>query len=615
MLKKSVLCLCLVASTAVANNQNPAKNPEPVKESTLGEYAVNSVKKIINKDKTHTQIDSGTDVVFKSVGTDNTTDTSVGIGEYNQHYIILDHLNSGLPATTRTPNLATPMGAMEFFYTLSATSDFKNASHALNLNSFDTDIQAQAGEKLAQKLDYLLSEKGLYVFDELPDREDGLIEPALGSSNPIHGVPRRMIKIGVIDYKMRKIPLYLERVKVNDSSPIWVFSQSSVENIDMLYDQHKPAKFEQFFADWLKYKLFGVAVWELFALVILFVLTLGFAWVFGKLMGVVLSKLSQISNKDELDKHFVGEFLNEIILPLTISAGFLAVYMLVSGNLPAINAIATSTAPMVWLVCLGLLMWLGIKVINFFANRYEDLQIRQLSDKQMEKARKRKTYLSIFRRIFIFCMLCFGGWRALGLFVDLEGLGATLITSAGIVGAVIGIAAQPTLGNIIAGLQVATTQPVRIGDTLIVEGEWCSVEDLRYTYAVLLTWDNRRLIVPMRYFVTEVVENWTHTDVYQSMSVYFYVDYKADIDKIFEKFKQCCLDNNKYDSEVEPQMVIYEMSDKFITLRGVIHSDTPSNAWDICCQVRKQMLAFLKTHDGYLPKDRVILQDKSQNKP
>src|SRR5699024_10350279 len=119
---------------------------------------------------------------------------------------------------------------------------------------------------LAEKLDYLMTEKSLYAFDELPDRSDGLIEPSLGTDSPVHGVPRRSIKLGSIDYKNRSVPLYLERVRVGEQAPVWVFSSQSVANINALYDMHKPADFERFLPKAMITKVWGVSVWEVLTL-------------------------------------------------------------------------------------------------------------------------------------------------------------------------------------------------------------------------------------------------------------------------------------------------------------------------------------------------------------
>ena len=125
-------------------------------------------------------------------------------------------------------------------------------------------------------------------------------------------------------------------------------------------------------------------------------------------------------------------------------------------------------------------------------------------------------------------------------------------------------------GNIIAGVQVAVTQPVRIGDSVIMDGNFSTVEDLRYTYAVLKTWDERRLIVPMRELITEMVENWSHTEVHQTCPVFLYIDYGADIDAIRQQFISAVKDNKLWDNKTEPEMFVVEVTANIIHLRGAV---------------------------------------------
>jgi len=187
------------------------------------------------------------------------------------------------------------------------------------------------------------------------------------------------------------------------------------------------------------------------------------------------------------------------------------------------------------------------------------------------------------------------------------------LTSAGIASVVLGIAAQPSLGNIIAGVQVAVTQPVRIGDTVMMDGDWTTIEDLRYTYAVLKTWDERRLIVPMRLLITETVENWSHTETHQTSVVYLYVDYGADIDAIREKFIELVKDNDLWDGRTEPEMVTVSLNENTIKLRGSLASDDPMSAFYLECQVREKMLHYLyHEQKAYLPAERLILKDKDE---
>ncbi|WP_438012576.1 mechanosensitive ion channel family protein [Psychrobacter raelei] len=535
-------------------------------------------------------------------------------GEFNDAYFAVNKLNAGLPKLDPPPNLETPLATLEFFNSASLKSDFALASYALNLNSIEDDLQVSHALDLAQKLDYLLSEQGLYVFDELPDRSDGLIEPALGGSNPIQGIARRSIKLGSINYKNRSVPLYLERVRVEGEAPVWVFSSQTVANIEALYSIHKPAGFERYLPEVLTAKVLGISVWEVLVLIVFMFTTMGLGFALSKgvakLSDWYVTHAKKRGNTEELSLHSKGitDFFYKITVPLTVTISLSLMFALVSGSLPKVEAIGTSTRPIIWICLIISGLWLGIRGINFFANRYQDYQIDALDEEQFSIQRERMTYVSIFRRIFIFVMVMGGLWISLAEFTDLEGLGTTLLTSAGIAGVVIGIAAQPTLGNIIAGFQVAVTQPVRIGDTIMVDDIWCEVEDLRYTYAVLKTWDDRRLIVPMKYFVTEVLENWSHTNTQQSSAIYLYVDYGADIDAISDKFFELVRAHELYNVEVEPDFRVIDATKDGITLRGKVSSDGPLNAWNLECDIRQQMLAYLnQQHRMHLPTDRITL--------
>lgn len=539
-------------------------------------------------------------------------------GEFNEAYYVLNKLNSGLPELSTPPNLETPLATLEFFNSANLQKNFALAAYALNLNLLPEAAQKNEATDLAKKLDYLMTEKGLYIFDDLPDRSDGLVEPVLGTDSPIHGVPRRSIKLGDINYKNRSVPLYLERVRVGNQSPVWVFSSQTVANINALYDIHKPAEFERFLPEPMTAKVWGISVWEVLVLILFMFATMGISFALSKGVSKFVSLYSNAithrTQKDELSLGNKGltDFFSKITVPLTVTLSFSMMLALVSGSLPRVDAIATSTRPIIWLCLVISGLWLGVRAINFFANRYQDYQIDSLDEEQFNTQRIRMTYVSVFRRIFIFVMVLGGVWIGLAEFADLEGLGTTLLTSAGIAGAIIGIAAQPTLGNIIAGFQVAITQPVRIGDTIFVNDIWSEVEDLRYTYAVLKTWDDRRLIVPMKYFVTEVLENWSHTSSHQSSAVHLYVDYGADIDAIQQKFYELAVAHELWDKDMKPEMRVIEVTQESITLRGKVSSDGPMNAWNLECDIRKQMLDYLnENHRGHLPTDRITFAPRN----
>ncbi len=601
-----------------ANSENEQSTSEPEKQTprkpdSFTEYAAQQVNAL--KDES-VSISGITEEIFDPTERNAVEqagrlqgDTAL-TGEYSESYYILDKLNAGLPPLSEPPNLETPLAALEFFQSALMKQQYDLAAYALNMNLIDEKSQRSRALDLTKRLDFLLSEKELYVFDDMPDRPDGLIEPPLGNNSSVMGIARRSIQLGYVDYRERRVPIYLQRVRVGDEAPVWVFSAQTVGNIDNLYEQYHPAEFERYLPTWLKLKFFGIALWEFSALILFFLLTMGMGWLLSKGTGKIIN---HYIDDEKYSMHVgstngVADLVNKLTVPLTFTISFSLVFTLVSGGFPYLDAVASSTRPLIWIGLVFSTMWLGIRIINFFANRYQDMQIENLAAEHFDKERRRRTYVSIFRRVFIFAMILGSFWIGLSEFANMEGLGKTLLTSAGIAGVVIGIAAQPILGNIIAGVQVAVTQPVRIGDSVIMDGNFSTVEDLRYTYAVLKTWDERRLIVPMRELITERVENWSHTEVHQTCPVFLYIDYGADIDAIREAFISMVKDNKLWDDKTEPEMYVVDVTENTIQLRGAVSSVGPIEAWTLACEIREQMLGYLHAQQNkYLPTERFML--------
>ena len=605
-------------SEQAADEQSSSSSNSVSKPDNLAEYATQKINTI--KDES-LSISGVAEEIFDPTERNaveqagNLQGDSGLTGEYNESYYLLDKLNVGLPPLSEPPNLTTPLATLEFFQSAVMKQQYDLAAYALNMNLIDQKIQRNHALELSKRLDFLLTEKELYVFDDLPDRPDGLIEPPLGNTSSIMGIPRRSIQLGYIDYRERRVPIYLQRVRVGEAAPIWVFSAQTVDNIDNLYEQYHPAEFERYLPGWLKLKIFSIALWEFLALALFFLVTMGVGWLLSKGTEKIISRYID----DEKYSNYVGstngvaDLVNKLTVPLTFTISFLLVFTLVSGGFPYLDAVASSTRPLIWIGLVFSTLWLGIRVINFFANRYQSLQIENLAEEHFDKERRRRTYVSIFRRVFIFVMILGSIWIGLSEFANMEGLGKTLLTSAGIAGVVIGIAAQPILGNIIAGVQVAVTQPVRIGDSVIMDGNFSTVEDLRYTYAVLKTWDERRLIVPMRELITETVENWSHTEVHQTCPVFLYVDYGADIDAIRQQFISAVKDNKLWDNKTEPEMFVVEVTANIIHLRGAVSAVGPIEAWTLACEIREQMLNYLYSKQkAYLPAERLILKGQDQ---
>lgn len=610
----SILCM----PTYAAPNDNEASESSVQTADNLIDYAAQKIDTFQDKDIDLTKIARETINPVERTGVQqagNLQGDSALTGEYNKGYYPLTKLNSGLPTLSEPPNLSTPLATLEFFQSAVMNQQYDLASYALNMNLLDSNVQLSRSVELSRQFDFLLTKKDLYVFDDMPDRPDGLIEPPIGSSSSVTGIPRRSILIGYIDYRERRVPIFLQRVRVEDKAPIWVFSEQTVGNIDNLYEQYQPAQFERYLPTWLRIRFFSIAIWEFLALALFFSLAMGFGWLLSKGTEKIVSWYVGDKNYSAYvgSNDGVADLVNKLTVPLMFTISFSLVFTLVSGGFPYVDSIATATRPIIWTGLVISAVWLGIRIINFFANRYQDLQIENLGEDQFDKGRRRRTYVSIFRRMFIFVMILGSIWIGLSEFTNIDGLGQTLLTSAGIAGVVIGIAAQPSLGNIIAGMQVAITQPVRIGDTVMMDDSWCVIEDLRYTYAVLKTWDERRLIVPMRNLITEIVENWSHTDSHQTGVVYLYVDYGADIEAIRQQYIEVVKNHELWDGETEPELFTVSVSENNIKLRGSHAANSPYNAWVLASAVREKMLSYIyENQRPYLPTERFTFQDSSK---
>jgi small-conductance mechanosensitive channel len=177
-------------------------------------------------------------------------------------------------------------------------------------------------------------------------------------------------------------------------------------------------------------------------------------------------------------------------------------------------------------------------------------------------------------------------------FESVRKLGAGLLTGVGIGGIIIGFAAQKSLGNLLAGFQIAFTQPIRIDDVLVVEGEWGRVEDITLTYVVLNIWDQRRLILPINYFIEKPFQNWTRTTAEILGTVFLYVDYSVPVDKLREELTRLLKASPLWDQRVGILQVT-DSKENTLELRALVSARNSSQAFDLRCYIRENLIKFL----------------------
>lgn len=264
----------------------------------------------------------------------------------------------------------------------------------------------------------------------------------------------------------------------------------------------------------------------------------------------------------------------------------------------------------VWLI--ASIGWFLIQIVNVV--KASLLNLYDVDARDNLKARQVYTQIKVIENIvdalIIFLTLSF----ILLSFPGVSKIGTSLLASAGIAGVVLGFAAQKTLGNFIAGIQIAFAQPIRLDDVVIVENEWGWIEEITLTFVVVRIWDLRRLVVPISYFVEKPFQSWTRVSADILGSVFLYTDYTVPVGKIREELTRLLEGNPRWDKKVNCLQVT-DAKEHTIELRALMSAADSPTAWDLRCEVREKLLTFLqKNFPESLPKTRVELEPSKSAK-
>ena len=259
------------------------------------------------------------------------------------------------------------------------------------------------------------------------------------------------------------------------------------------------------------------------------------------------------------------------------------------------------------LATIAVITWIGIRAVNSVQRTIVAHNPVDVSDNL--RARRIQTQTRLLVRTLSFFVLLFGVASMLTTFPAVRQVGTGLLASAGVAGLAVGFAAKPVLGNIIAGLQIAITQPIRIDDVVIVENEWGRVEEITGTYVVVRIWDDRRLVVPLQYFIEQPFQNWTRHSASITGTVFFWVDYaiplqplRDEMDRLMEQVPHL------WDGRVKV-MQVTDTTDKVIQIRVLASSINSGNNFDLRCYLRENLIGFItREYPQCLPQVRATLE-------
>ena len=512
-----------------------------------------------------------------------------------------EELNPMLEPLDEPGAFQTPQATMELFIQACSEDRFDQAAHAMNFRLMP-DISAHRATQLAERLYFVMNQELWIDWESLPDRPDGMDDSSpLNQSGPMIGKPRRSIALGSIDVGGKDAVIRLQRVRITDRDGElrWLISPFTIQNIEALYEAHGPGWLDERMPTWARARGWGrVMIWQWVAMVLVILiaptiaygLTWGIRWVLNK------SPVPRIGLYKTL--HWpVTAFLATILISIAFGVG-----LSLPGN------VASFVDPIVLLSVAATGAWVAMRAMNFIVENIAKKAVKHSHDDNEDAQQSILTSITIIRHVLVLVIAA----SALGIVLaQLDGfrsIGVALLSSAGAVALIVGIAGHAVLGNLIAGLQIAFTKPFTLGDTVYIEDNYGTIEDITYTYVIVRTWDYRRLVLPIRYFIDHSFENWSLRDAFLTKPIYLHVDYSAKIEAVRDKFLELVKSDDDWaEDRDEPKVLAYEAKEESLILRLTCAAKDPSTAWSLHCRLREQMVTWLQSvEDGrWLPRQRI----------
>lgn len=353
------------------------------------------------------------------------------------------------------------------------------------------------------------------------------------------------------------------------------------------------------FTEWLEQ--FPELKWLIIAAIVFFSLAIA-ARIISKLIIRVVAPFS-----------FARDILERIRDPLHLLVpliGLQAVSRSAPEDFPGISIISHT----ILLAIIATVAWLGLRAVDAIQQLIYKHHPINVSDNL--HARRIQTQTRVLVHTLQFLVVLFGLSAMLMTFPVARQFGTSLLASAGVAGLVLGFAAKPVLGNLLAGLQIAITQPIRLDDVVIVSGEWGRIEEITGTYVVVRIWDDRRLIVPLQWFIENPFQNWTRKTTELLGFIYLWLDYSIPIEPIREEASRLCKEVPElWDGRV-CGIQITEADANGIQMRILISASDSSKCWDLRCYMRENLINFIAKHyPDSLPQMRATLREKEPPAP
>lgn len=492
---------------------------------------------------------------------------------------------------------STPRQTMRGFLDASDREDYDRAARFLNLSRLDPAERDKRGPEIARQLESILARQVWIDWSGLPARPDAMIERSRDSGG-LAGQPRRDLHVQTLDAGGTAYDIRLARYKPADAPALWLFTPQTVDNVAPLYNAFGPRKFETVIPAGLKREVWGLWLWEWIAVPLSGLGALLLGWgTYSTVLG-----LSGWAERGWLKAGLERSGLPLAILVMAGTGQMLLTWVLsFSGPVQALLR-PTLTILMVWGIGMTLLRMLDA-ILHRITLRY----VGEIDDKRGRDEREFYTSIYALRRLIVLVMVAIAAMVVLARLNLFESVGMTLLASAGVLTVIFGIAGQAVLGNIIASLQIAFAKPVRIGDAVLFEGEWAYVEAIFYTFLRLRTWDKRRIVVPVTYFVGKPFENWSVTEARMMRVIEIWLDPRCDVDVLRRKFEAMLKEDPDIEEPEDTFTYATEHTPDGLKIGFYAMMPDPSTGWVVQGRLREQLLAHVRDeHPDWLTRERVL---------
>lgn len=513
-------------------------------------------------------------------------------------WFVVDSLNVGLDAPPEPVERVTPRQSIRSFQELTEKEDFAAAAHVLNLADVPPAEQQQKGARLAQELAEVLKRGELLQVSDLSGRQDAAIEDASGK-NAQAGKPRRNLKLASLKANGETYDIRLGRYRVGDEEPVWLVMPESVSSIPALYERYGPSWVEAYIPKRFKASFGVLKIWEWIAIPV-FLMTVGLVGygIFG-LAGVVMRWLPAGAPRI---------FVSRIKVPLALIAVSLITQVLLN-YVVSFSAVATTSFRV---LLIAILAWgagtVAIRLVDTLMLKMIRRLTGQIDDTKPKDERKFLTTLYALRRIIILISVTAVTIYVLSQIQLFETLGLSLLASASVLTVLVGIAGQAVLGNIISSFQLSLAKSIRIGDLVQFEGEWCYVEGIFYTFIRLRAWNERRLIVPVTYFISRPFENLSvkSTKEYRFLEIPLHLS--ADVECLREKFLEFAKEEDNVIEHHKLSCYVTGQVEMVQTITCYLMTSDPHGGWVAEMNVREKMMAFIRdNHPEWWPRSAMVI--------